>query len=201
MKNKILYISIFILVIASIIFLNYPVTKNVIPIDKTMIDIDNFVVNSSVDLDINSLQIKGFKFIQEPNLLIGIYKDYPNNSSLSLNLVKIDSNYYFRTIAKYVGDEQIDLKNVYINSNLISKAIILDVNNDNYNLEIDKDIYNEEVTFDTKITEKLPISDYLDSDSIKVVFMGFKKNVTFILPPDQFVSLKNSYLLIQQSIQ
>ena len=202
MKNKIFYITIFLLFLGGLFLWNRTKSRQIETDQTTIIDIDRFVDNglaATLDATDTTTYDHLIDFRQlDYNTSIWTHKEAldtinQNTNSISINLIKKGSNYYYQTIIKYVGEEEIGLKNIYITSNLKPKAKILEVSNDNYTIETNHLDYIESVVIETKASDKIFIHDYLDGDTINIVFMGFKKNVPWVLSDKQLQVLKESY--------
>lgn len=67
------------------------------------------------------------------------------------------------------------------------------MSNDNYTIETHNLDFIESVVIETKASDKIFIDDYLHGDTVNIVFMGFKKNVPWVLSDRQLQVLKESY--------
>lgn len=180
--------------------------------DNDIINIESFINGDSNNETINVINnpdtiltnerqsdfdIKDFKSLILNDLVVFEHADLEPMKSMNENLVysyitNIDSNYYFHMNFQYAGQDDLELRNIYINSNQIPKATILEVTDDGYTKKVFDGKIVESVDFE--VSQNMDLKNYFFSDSVNIIFMGFKKNERWKLPDNQKEILKKSYL-------
>lgn len=98
---------------------------------------------------------------------------------------------FHRTIIRYSGDEEIDLKNILIQTSSSDRASIIDASESVYQKKITTKA-NEWVDLPPTQENNSMLNSIVSSDQVKVTFMGTNRNVEWTLTGNEMVTLKES---------
>lgn len=164
---------------------------------KEAVSMDNRQSISEINAEIEELKSK-FTFEKENNGMTWIDhisrpSSYTENGFYIYMGLNPEGRVYHRTVIKYCGSERIGLKSILIQSDINDRALVV---------EIGESLKTKEFIEDKKINEWVdlpPTKEYNDllnivvqSNVVKITFMGVDNNVEWTLTEDELFILKES---------